>query len=159
MKVTMVGATPRPMTEPTTMNAPRQTPRISFGMSTASAVFAHTTEEVVEIVKLCSADDVPIVPFGAGTSVEGNVTPVRGGISLDLSEMDAILAVNPEDFDCTVQAGVRREQLNEHLRDMGLFFPIDPGANATKKRETPPSVLPRTGPYWVVTIGALIRGP
>jgi D-lactate dehydrogenase (cytochrome) len=96
-----------------------------------AVVFARSTGEVVEIVKLCAAHDVPIVPFGAGTSVEGNVTPVRGGISLDLSEMAAVLSVNPEDFDCTVQAGVRREQLNEHLRDMGLFFPIDPGANAT----------------------------
>jgi D-lactate dehydrogenase (cytochrome) len=96
-----------------------------------AVVFAHSTEEVVGIVKLCAADEVPIIPFGAGTSVEGNITPVCGGISLDLSEMNAILAVNPDDFDCTVQAGVRREQLNEYLRDMGLFFPIDPGANAT----------------------------
>ncbi|HTU09953.1 MAG TPA: FAD-linked oxidase C-terminal domain-containing protein [Allosphingosinicella sp.] len=96
-----------------------------------AVVFAHSTEEVVAIVKLCGAHAVPIIPFGAGTSVEGNITPVRGGISLDLSEMNAILAVNPEDFDCTVQAGVRREQLNEYLRDKGLFFPIDPGANAT----------------------------
>jgi D-lactate dehydrogenase (cytochrome) len=96
-----------------------------------AVVFAHSTEEVVEIVRLCVADEVPTIAFGAGTSVEGNITPVHGGISLDLSQMAAILSVNPDDFDCTVQAGVRREQLNEHLRDMGLFFPIDPGANAT----------------------------
>ncbi|MBY8823869.1 FAD-binding oxidoreductase [Sphingomonas colocasiae] len=96
-----------------------------------AVVFARSTEEVAELVKLCVAAEVPIVAFGAGTSLEGNVTPVRGGISLDLSEMDAILEINAEDFDCTVQAGVRREQLNEHLRDQGLFFPIDPGANAT----------------------------
>ena len=96
-----------------------------------AVVFAHTTEEVAEIVRLCVAAEVPIVAYGAGTSLEGNVTPVHGGVTIDLSEMNAILTVNAEDFDCTVQAGVRREQLNEYLRDMGLFFPIDPGANAT----------------------------
>ena len=96
-----------------------------------AVVFPASTEEVVEIVRLCVAEQVPIIAYGAGTSVEGHVTPVRGGITVDLSGMDAILEVNPEDFDCTVQAGVRREQLNEHLRDQGLFFPIDPGANAT----------------------------
>ncbi len=96
-----------------------------------AVVFVHSTGEVVELVKMCIAANVPIVPYGAVTSIEGNATPVRGGVSVDLSEMNAILAVNAEDFDCTVQAGVRREQLNEHLRDVGLFFPIDPGANAT----------------------------
>jgi D-lactate dehydrogenase (cytochrome) len=96
-----------------------------------AVVFAHSTEEVAEIVKLCVAGEVPIIAFGAGTSLEGNFTPVQGGVTVDLSEMNAIVAVNPEDFDCTVQAGVRREQLNEYLRDQGLFFPIDPGANAT----------------------------
>ncbi len=96
-----------------------------------AVVFARSTEEVVDLVRLCVAGETPIIPFGAGTSIEGNITPVRGGISLDLSEMKAILAVHPDDFDCTVEAGVRREQLNEHLRDQGLFFPIDPGANAT----------------------------
>ncbi len=96
-----------------------------------AVVFARSTQDVVDLVKMCVAADVPIVPFGAGTSIEGNAIPVRGGVSVDLSEMDAIVAVRAEDFDCTVQAGVRREQLNEHLRDTGLFFPIDPGANAT----------------------------
>jgi len=96
-----------------------------------AVVYPASTEEVVAIVRLCVEAEVPIIAFGAGTSVEGNITPVRGGISLDMSEMAAILEVNPDDFDCTVQAGVRREQLNEHLRDRGLFFPIDPGANAT----------------------------
>jgi D-lactate dehydrogenase (cytochrome) len=96
-----------------------------------AVAFPASTEEVVEIVKICGEMEVPIIAFGAGTSLEGHVTPVRGGISVDMSGMNRILAVHAEDFDCTVEAGVRREQLNEHLRDMGLFFPIDPGANAT----------------------------
>ena len=96
-----------------------------------AVVFAHSTEEVVALVKACTDHDVPIIPFGAGTSIEGNTTPIRGGVTVDLSEMTRIVSVNPDDFDCTVEAGVRREQLNEHLRDQGLFFPIDPGANAT----------------------------
>ena len=96
-----------------------------------AVVFARSTEDVVDLVKLCVAAEVPIVPFGAGTSIEGNAVPVRGGVSVNLGEMNAILRVGAEDFDCTVQAGCRREHLNEHLRDTGLFFPIDPGANAT----------------------------
>ncbi len=96
-----------------------------------AVVFATSTEEVVALVNLCVEAKVPLIPFGAGTSIEGNTLPLRGGVSLDLSRMDAILSVNAEDSDCTVQAGTRREQLNEYLRDQGLFFPIDPGANAT----------------------------
>ncbi len=96
-----------------------------------AVVFARSTEEVVAAVNACRAHRTPIIAYGAGTSVEGNTIPVRGGVTIDLSEMDQILSVNAEDFDCTVQAGVRREQLNVHLRDQGLFFPIDPGANAT----------------------------
>jgi D-lactate dehydrogenase (cytochrome) len=93
--------------------------------------FAHTTEEVSGIVKICAANDVPIIAYGTGTSLEGHVIPTRGGITVDLSQMDAVVEVNPEDLDCTVQAGVRRKQLNEYLRDTGLFFPIDPGADAS----------------------------
>ena len=96
-----------------------------------AVVFAQSTQDVVALVELCTAAGVPIVPFGAGTSIEGNALAARGGVSVNLSQMDAIVAVHAADFDCTVQAGVRREQLNEHLRDTGLFFPIDPGANAT----------------------------
>ena len=96
-----------------------------------AVVFADSTVDVVAVVKACAEAGVPIIPFGAGTSVEGNTLAVQGGVSLDLSRMTRIVAVNAEDFDCTVEAGVRREQLNEFLRDQGLFFPIDPGANAT----------------------------
>ncbi len=100
-------------------------------VSPDAVVYPHTTEEVVQLVKACVAHDTPVIAFGAGTSIEGNTIPVRGGVTVDLSEMTRIVAVNADDFDCTVEAGVRREQLNDHLRDMGLFFPIDPGANAT----------------------------
>lgn len=96
-----------------------------------AVVFAKSTEEVVALVRSCAVHNVPLTPFGAGTSLEGNALPVHGGISLDLTLMDAILEINTDDMDCTVQPGVRREQLNLHLRDTGLFFPVDPGANAT----------------------------
>ncbi len=96
-----------------------------------AVIFAETTEEVAEIVRLCADVNVPVIAFGAGTSLEGHLTAVRGGISIDLSRMSAITRVSTDDLDCTVEAGVTREQLNTHLRDMGLFFPIDPGANAS----------------------------
>lgn len=96
-----------------------------------AVIFAESTDEVVFAVRLCGEFGVPVVPFGAGTSVEGNALAAQGGVSLDLSRMTRIVAVHQDDFDCTVEAGVRREQLNEYLRDQGLFFPIDPGANAT----------------------------
>jgi D-lactate dehydrogenase (cytochrome) len=96
-----------------------------------AVVFAESTAEVAELVRLCAAEDVPVIAYGAGTSLEGHLAAVRGGISIDLSSMAQIVRVSAEDLDCTVQAGVTREQLNTHLRDMGLFFPIDPGANAS----------------------------
>jgi len=96
-----------------------------------AVVFPRSTEEVVELVKLCGQFEVPLIPYGAGTCIEGQTTALFGGVTVDMTQMDQIIAVNAEDFDCVVQAGVRREQLNDHLRDQGLFFPVDPGANAT----------------------------
>jgi D-lactate dehydrogenase (cytochrome) len=96
-----------------------------------AVVFAESTAEVSEIVRLCAAHQIPVIAFGAGTSLEGHLSAVRGGISIDLSHMNQVLRVSAEDLDCTVEAGVTREQLNTWLRDHGLFFPIDPGANAT----------------------------
>ncbi len=96
-----------------------------------AVAFVETTEEVSSIVKICSRYEVPVIAFGTGTSLEGHITAPYGGVSVDLSAMKAILSVNTEDLDCTVQAGVTRKQLNEHLRDTGLFFPIDPGADAS----------------------------
>jgi D-lactate dehydrogenase (cytochrome) len=94
-------------------------------------VYPRTSAEVSEIVKLCAACDVAIVPFGTGTSLEGHVNAPFGGVSVDMSLMKSILAVHEEDLDCVVEAGVTRKELNEHLRDKGLFFPIDPGADAS----------------------------
>lgn len=93
--------------------------------------FAHSTEEVSEIVKICSVHNVPIIPYGVGTSLEGHVIPENGGVTVDLSQMNEVLEVNEEDLDCVVQPGVTRKQLNEYLRATGLFFPIDPGADAS----------------------------
>ena len=96
-----------------------------------AVVFPHTNDEVAEIVRLCAAARVPVIPFGVGTSVEGQVAAIHGGVCVDLSQMATVLEVNVADLDCRVQAGVTREQLNAELRSTGLFFPIDPGANAT----------------------------
>ena len=95
-----------------------------------AVVFPETNEEVSEILKICNDHKVPVVPFGTGTSLEGNVVGNDKGITISLEKMDKILSVNAADFDCRVQANVTREKLNEYLREDGVFFPIDPGANA-----------------------------
>ncbi|QFU16009.1 FAD-binding oxidoreductase [Microvirga thermotolerans] len=94
-------------------------------------VYPRTTEEVSEIVRLCLRHDVPVIPFGTGTSLEGHINAPYGGVCVDLSLMKRIVSVHEEDLDCVVEAGVTRKELNEHLRDKGLFFPIDPGADAS----------------------------
>ncbi|WP_414473664.1 FAD-binding oxidoreductase [Microvirga sp. M2] len=94
-------------------------------------VYAQTTQDVSDIVKLCAAAGVPVIPFGTGTSLEGHINAPDGGVCIDLSLMKRIIAVHEEDLDCVVEAGVTRKALNEFLRDKGLFFPIDPGADAS----------------------------
>ena len=96
-----------------------------------AVVFAHTTAEVAAFIKLCSQFQIPVIPYGTGTSLEGHVLALQGGITIDLSQMNQLLAVNPEDLTATVQAGVTRKQLNQEIKDSGLFFPIDPGADAS----------------------------
>ena len=96
-----------------------------------AVVFARSTQEVAELVRICAQHKVPVIPFGTGTSLEGHLNAPAGGICVDLSQMDRVLEVNAADLDCRVQPGVTREDLNTHLRDQGLFFPIDPGANAS----------------------------
>ena len=95
-----------------------------------AVVFPETNEEVSKILSLCNEHKIPVVPFGTGTSLEGNVVGNDKGITISLEKMNKILSVNAEDFDCRVQACVTKEQLNEYLREDGVFFPIDPGANA-----------------------------
>jgi D-lactate dehydrogenase (cytochrome) len=97
----------------------------------AAVVFAECTDDVAQTVRMAAAYNVPIIPFGVGTSLEGHLLAVQGGISIDLGRMNKVLSINPEDLTVTVQAGVTRKQLNEEVKSTGLFFPIDPGADAT----------------------------
>jgi len=94
-------------------------------------VFVETSEDVKSVVGICAEHRVPVIPFGVGSSLEGQVNAPSGGISVDFSRMNRVLRISPEDLDVTVEPGITREELNRELRDTGLFFPIDPGANAT----------------------------
>ncbi len=96
-----------------------------------AVIFAHSTEDVAVVVSVCQEHRCPVIPFGVGSSLEGHVNAPKGGVSIDMNAMDKVLAVHEDDLDAVVQPGVTREALNTHLRDKGLFFPIDPGANSS----------------------------
>ncbi len=96
-----------------------------------AVVFAETTQEVADAVKLCASMQVPVIAYGTGTSLEGHVLALHGGVTIDLSHMNSVIAIHAEDLTATVQAGVTRKQLNQEIKDTGLFFPIDPGADAS----------------------------
>ena len=99
-----------------------------------AVLFCESTDEVSAVLALAHEHEVPVIPYGVGSSLEGHLLAVQGGLSVDLSRMNRIVRVNAEDLTATVQAGVTREQLNREIRDTGLFFPIDPGADATLHR-------------------------
>jgi D-lactate dehydrogenase (cytochrome) len=96
-----------------------------------AVVFASSTEDVQDAVRICAEHRVPVIPFGTGTSLEGHVNAPFGGVCIDVREMNRVLAVHAEDLDCVIEPGITRKQLNEYLRDQGLFFPLDPGADAS----------------------------
>src|SRR3954470_23575220 len=96
-----------------------------------AVVFPQSTEDVQDIVRICAKHRVPVIPFGTGTSLEVHVNAPQGGVSIDVRDMNQVLAVHAEDLDCVIQPGVTRKALNEYLRDQGVFFPIDPGADAS----------------------------
>jgi D-lactate dehydrogenase (cytochrome) len=96
-----------------------------------AVVYPQSTEDVQDIVRICAAERVPVIPFGTGTSLEGHVNAPQGGVSIDVKDMNRVLAVHAEDLDCVIEPGITRKALNEHLRDQGVFFPIDPGADAS----------------------------
>ena len=96
-----------------------------------AVVFPQTTEDVQQIVRICAAQRVPVIAFGTGTSLEGQINAPHGGVCVDVRDMNRVLAVHAEDLDCVIEPGITRKQLNEQLRDQGLFFPIDPGADAS----------------------------
>src|SRR5213592_1685371 len=96
-----------------------------------AVIFPQAAPDVQDIVRICAERRVPVIPFGTGTSLAGHVNAPYGGVSIDFRDMKRVLAVNSQDLDCVVEPGITRKELNEHLRDQGLFFPIDPGADAS----------------------------
>jgi D-lactate dehydrogenase (cytochrome) len=96
-----------------------------------AVVYPQSTADVQDIVRICAAERVPVIAFGTGTSLEGHVNAPYGGVSIDVRDMNKVLAVHAEDLDCVIEPGITRKALNEHLRDQGVFFPIDPGADAS----------------------------